>query len=457
MAVVPRKTKTGTTYRVTVRDAEGKQFWEPAGSDRRAAQSLERKRKREVRDGTFARGKRPTMPFGEFLAAWGKDRRNRNADDDRRIIDTHLCSRPWLANLPCEELRPLHAERLVRELLETVSSQTSRALGEKYVSNIYGLFRTACSDARRQELMFVDPCILPRGLLSRKHRRGTRQPYAIENVTKLIGLQTEAGVFAALALLTGMREGEICGLRWRDVDEEVKTLGCIKLTSQYDGQPLKTERGQGEHSRNIPIHPELGRKLAWWRSKGFELTNCRKPGPTDFIVARRERGNLERLVNHTKKSGAKLWARACREAGVESQTLHATRHTFITLARRAGARTEVVERITHNSSGTIVDHYTHWDWEPLCEAVLAIRLPEPVAKNVAALAARPIFSVQTEWRRRELKSVPQVVPRAILRQSVELQPDFRTRFPAQFHRSGADLAARQSRGRLGAENRTASR
>lgn len=47
--------------------------------------------------------------------------------------------------------------------------------------------------------------------------------------------------------------------------------------------------------------------------------------------------------------------------------------------------------ITHNAAGTIVDHYTHWDWGPLCEAVLAIRLPGPLAKNVAALAAWPFF------------------------------------------------------------------
>ena len=148
------------------------------------------------------------MPFGEFVAAWGADRRNRNAAYDRRIIEAHLCSRPWLADLPCEEFRPRHAERLVRELLETVSARTGRVLGEKYVSNIYGLFCTACSDARRQEIMFVDPCILPRSLLSRKHRRGTRQPYALENVARLIAADREAGVFATFALLTGMREGE---------------------------------------------------------------------------------------------------------------------------------------------------------------------------------------------------------------------------------------------------------
>ena len=349
------------------------------------------------------------MPFGEFVKAWGRDRRNRNAADDRRIIETYLRSRPWLADLPCEEFRPRHAERLVRELLATESAQTGRALGEKYVSNIYGLFCSACSDARRQELMIVDPCILPRGLLSRKYRRGTRRPYTLENVVRLTEPQTEAGVFAALVFFTGMREGEICGTRWREIDEGATPLGSIHLTAQYAGQPLKTERAPGERSRKIPIHPVLAEKLGWWRREGFELTNCRNPDPADFVIPRRENGRVDKFVHHTKKTGAHLWARACREAGVEGQTLHATRHTFVTLARRGGARAEVVERITHNAAGTIVDHYTHWDWEPLCQAVLAIRLPAPaarVAKNVAVLANRPAFSERIQWRRREPTPAP---------------------------------------------------
>jgi integrase len=418
MAVIPRKTKTGVTYRVTFRDADRKQRWETAGSDRRAAETLERQRIREVRGGTFARARRPTMRLGEYLEAWGRERRNRNAKDDRRIIETYLRSRSWLAALPCEELRPRHVEKLVRELLDTVSAQTGRALGTKYVSNIYGLFRTACSDARRQEIMSVDPCILPYGLLSRSHRRGTRQPYSPDNVVRLITPDTEAGVFAALALLTGMREGEICGLQWGGIDDDATPLGSIHLTSQYDGQPLKTERGLGERSRSIPIHPLLAAKLRWWRGEGFELTNCRKPDPTDFVVPRRKNGRVDDLVSHTRKTGGTLWARACREAGLENQTLHATRHTFITLARRGGAPKDVVERITHNAAGTIVDHYTHWDWEPLCHAVLAIRLPAAVAENVAAVPHKrrnPQLSPGVRgWRRRELNPGPRGIQSAFV-------------------------------------------
>jgi integrase len=88
--------------------------------------------------------------------------------------------------------------------------------------------------------------------------------------------------------------------------------------------------------------------------------------------------------------------------GVTNRSLHSTRHTFITLARRGGARTEVVEQITHNAAGTIVDHYTHRDWNELCQAVLALQLPAvDVAKNVATLSVSTAFLDETRWRRRE--------------------------------------------------------
>ena len=248
----------------------------------------------------------------------------------------------------------------------------------------------------------------------------------------MLAPDTEASVFAALALLTGMREGEVCGVRWRDIDLRAVPLGALHLRTQYGGGLLKIERTANEHSRKIAIHPALAAKLAWWWREGFELMNCRKPTPDDFVVARRDHGRVERLVHHTKKTGSTLWDRACGEAGVQNLTLHATRHTFITLARRGGARTEVVEQITHNARGTIVDHYTHWDWQPLCQAVLALQLPtsrelQPpraaarVAKNVATLAAATAITEEKWWRRRESKLEPDPGKRGKSRKKTQLR------------------------------------
>jgi integrase len=128
---------------------------------------------------------------------------------------------------------------------------------------------------------------------------------------------------------------------------------------------LKTEEVTGDASRTVPVHPVLERALDGWWKKGFELVFCRKPTSEDFIVPCRSR----ELRNHTKSSAYKMFRRACELVGVEPHTLHSTRHTFITLARRDRARVDVLEQVTHNAKGATIDAYTHWQWEPLCEAV----------------------------------------------------------------------------------------
>ena len=52
MAVVPRKIKNKLVFRVAIR-WKGKQYWETAGTDRREAERLEARRKREVKAGTY--------------------------------------------------------------------------------------------------------------------------------------------------------------------------------------------------------------------------------------------------------------------------------------------------------------------------------------------------------------------------------------------------------------------
>ena len=77
------------------------------------------------------------------------------------------------------------------------------------------------------------------------------------------------------------------------------------------------------------------------------------------IVARQRKSGVVHYVV-LKVDGVQKWERAGSER----------REAFITLARRGGAPKDIVERITHNAKGDIVDEYTTWDWEPLCKAVL---------------------------------------------------------------------------------------
>ena len=126
---------------------------------------------------------------------------------------------------------------------------------------------------------------------------------------------------------------------------------------------LKTDR-----PRKVPVHRDLAFILDLWKREGFELVYLRAPEATDYIVPRTD-ADREPLTNSAVYRG---WKRTLARAGVTNRSVHSTRHTFLTLARRGGAAKDVIERVTHNAEGEMVDHYTHWDWEPLCEAVMCL-------------------------------------------------------------------------------------
>jgi hypothetical protein len=79
------------------------------------------------------------------------------------------------------------------------------------------------------------------------------------------------------------------------------------------------------------------------------------------------------------------------------------RHTFITSCRNGGALAEVVEKITHNASGDIIDQYTHFAWDPLCAAVLCLTLvkDQNLDPNLDQAPKTPAFVGENGWRRRE--------------------------------------------------------
>jgi integrase len=166
-----------------------------------------------------------------------------------------------------------------------------------------------------------------------------------------------------LLFLTGMRHGEAVGRRWRDLDDSALPLGALSVATQYRDEPLKTKT-----PRVVPVHPVLAELLTAWKCSGFKQFFLLEPRPEDFIVPSR---TWKCRMSGTSHKGLQD---DCKAIGIPGRRVHDTRHTFISLARRDGARKDVLERITHNSTGDIVDRYTTFDWAPLCEAVSSLRL-----------------------------------------------------------------------------------
>lgn len=375
MGVFQRRRRSGTVYYVSF-VWNGHQVQERAGTDKRQALQLERQRKREVRDGTYRPDRKSgSTTLANYMDGWLQARRGRGvrtvADDETRLR-MHI-----VPHLGYKRLDGI-TRRDVLDVIERLRSDGR--LAPKTIRNIYGTLRTLFRDALLEELVTIDPCVLPRGALPSPREMSPsatrRKPSAFsrEEIRRLLTDQqvpADRRMLYALLFLTGMRHGEAVGRRWRDLDESALPLGALSVATQYRDEPLKTKT-----PRVVPVHPVLAELLTAWKCSGFKQFFLREPRPEDFIVPSR---TWKCRMSGTSHKGLQD---DCKAIGIPGRRVHDTRHTFISLARRDGARKDVLERITHNSTGDIVDRYTTFDWAPLCEAVTSLRLElNPIAHS----------------------------------------------------------------------------
>ncbi|MCT4641239.1 MAG: site-specific integrase [Bacteriovoracaceae bacterium] len=133
-----------------------------------------------------------------------------------------------------------------------------------------------------------------------------------------------------MALMTGMRNGELYALNWTDIDFENKVISVTKSWSRTDGLgPTKSTR-----NRYIPISQELNFFLRDLKSKNINNSE----------------NILEKLPSWTNGEQAKVLRDFCDEIGITSIRFHDIRATFITQMLIKGVALAKVMKIVGHAS-----------------------------------------------------------------------------------------------------------
>ena len=159
-----------------------------------------------------------------------------------------------------------------------------------------------------------------------------------------------------LCLYTGLRVGEVCGLRWEDVDLENRVLRVrrvVKRTSAGRGgrkTALTLGDPKSESSRReIPLPAFLAAMLRARR----ELAGG-KHSATGFVFMGREGG-----MRDTRTVQKKL-ERICERVGLEGVHMHTLRHSFSTRCLEQGVGVEVLSALLGHSTPQItLKYYAH--------------------------------------------------------------------------------------------------
>lgn len=182
--------------------------------------------------------------------------------------------------------------------------------------------------------------------------------------------------FLRIALATGMRAGEICSLKWEQIDlrGEVITVG----------KKAKTRAGSG---RQIPMNSDIKAVLdmhASWYSDAKRFGEI-KPEWHVFPGRKgRPKAGTPRPLDPTvqMQSINSSWDRVRTAAAVQCR-LHDLRHTAATKMAEAGVSESTMLALMGHMSRAMLERYSHIRMAAKREAVKALSLPNLTAKDSA--------------------------------------------------------------------------
>ena len=275
-----------------------------------------------------------------------------------RYIAAHI--KDGFDGLPLVQLTPKAVEKWKNGLLES-------GLSASTVAKAFNLLNAACAHAVRLEELPRNPCA------SVKRPRGTGiNPNALDGdsyarlntALDLIG-HTVLADAARIALHTGMRIGEICGLRWQDVDLKKERLTVCNAIGRDRGATYN-KAPKSNKTRQIPIDPELHELLSARRSAMIEecaeLEVAFSKGL--YVIGTVADPGTAQDSYQSPNALSKQWsqlAAALNLTGVtgERVTFHDLRHTFATHAIAEGMDAASVAGILgHSSIKMTLDVYT---------------------------------------------------------------------------------------------------
>lgn len=274
------------------------------------------------------------MTFKDVFEAWKLEHFRRLTD---KGIEGYELAYKHFSNLHDCKFRDLRTEHFQKEVDAFVAKGRSHSSANKLKQLIGQLSKYAI----REEIMsanYSPYIILP------ENKKKDKKTFTEADIKKLKASRDDAAKIVLMLIYTGMRIGELFNLQTKDVFPTY----CI------GGE--KTEAGR---NRIIPISPD-GRKYFDYFMK--------KAGESKLLID--GYGGNRDIDNFRNRDYYGL----LENLQIEKKNPHCTRHTFTSMAVRAGMRPEILQKILgHASYTTTSDVYVHADIESLVIAVEALQ------------------------------------------------------------------------------------
>ncbi len=325
-------------------------------------------------DGTLSDAQRLTV--SAFLARWLEDVARPSVSPSTRqlyegLIRLHINRK--IGAVPLSRLTPVHVQGMLGAMERDGASPRLRQMA-------LGVLHQALGQAVRWGMLPRNACD---AVTRPRAPRQTMQALAPDQVVRLLeaakGDRLEA--LYILAVTTGLRQGELLGLQWEDVDLAGAALHVRHTLHELNGRLWIGEPKTRRARRRVDL-PAVA--VAALRDHREGMTTEGRP---DGLVFCDTLGGPLRKSNLVRRSFLPLLKRA----GLPAIRFHDLRHTAATLLLAQGVHPKIVqERLGHSQISLTLDTYSHIlpgmgrEAASKLDALLT-RTPERVSGTVAKL------------------------------------------------------------------------
>ena len=292
--------------------------------------------------------------LSEWLSQWLDERmrgtvRSHTLEGYRRDINNHV--NPYLGQKPLTRITPADLNDLYTFLLERgriAKGQSSHpGLSPTTVHGIHTILHHALKTAEAEGLLPANPAgqVMPPKVSNKSKRILNNEQ--LDALMTAIRRDNPWHDFFYTELTTGLRRGELCGLKWEDFDSNAGTLKiCRTIVAQKGGNLAAGDPKTYAGKRTILL-PHSTAQLLEVR-KHFALTEWVFP---DFL-------HPERPMN--PGTAYRQLKKILTEAGLPSIRFHDLRHTFATHALAGGVDAKTLSGILgHTKASFTLDTYAH--------------------------------------------------------------------------------------------------
>ncbi len=252
-----------------------------------------------------------------------------------------------LTELRTSDLQKFYVKLLTEgRIVRKESAKQPHGLSPKTVKNVHVFLSTALDKAVAEKLIAENPakgCKLP------KADHSEMQTLPLDKVDQFFAEAKRSGVYEMylLEIATGLRRGELLGLKWTDLDGQANTIHVRRQICRIDGVvtegPLKTKNSY----RKIVIPSDVMSVL-----KEKEKNDA---GFSEYVFPSAKTGGPI-----SPDSVLHMLHRVLERAGLPKIRFHDLRHTFATMALQNGVDVKTLSNILgHFSAGFTLDTYAH--------------------------------------------------------------------------------------------------